>query len=137
MRSWVGRQERYHLWQPLCPVTAETKLCTLEDSTGHRSLAEAGEAAQESVKGQLEGIPSSGTEGGGGLCTRLRSQRSLAAGSVGVGDGVNALAEAVLSRERSWSGNGIGCGEGTSDRDKRLAGYARYLLVWVQHQCGV
>ena len=45
LRSWMGRQERYRLWKPLCPAAAETERCSLAASTVHRWLDQAVQVA--------------------------------------------------------------------------------------------
>jgi transposase-like protein len=72
MRSWLGRQERYLHWCPLAEEAEEGERCHLAASTVHRWLDRAGQAAQASVPGQLEGISQSGLLGADGLWVRLR-----------------------------------------------------------------
>jgi len=150
LRSWMGRQERYHLWQPLCPAATETERCSLAASTVHRWLDQAGKVAQGSVKGQLEGIPSSGTVGVDGLWARLRGGAKavvlLVVDSVhGVvwppvvveGEEGQAPWQKLFHRARE-AGLDVDELRGvTSDRAKGLVAYLRYTLGWVQHQCCV
>ena len=130
MRSWMGQQERYHLWRPLYPAATQTEGYSLVASMVHRWLDQTGRVTQESVAGQLEGVPSSGTVGVDGLWARLRggaksvvllvvvvdsvhgvivrlpvrsdprSRRSLAAGCGG--GGASTVAEAVPARQKGW-----------------------------------
>lgn len=71
VRSFIGRQERYLLWCILAvrPVKEE---CHLAASTVHRWLDRAGQEAERTLPGQLEGIGSSGCIGTDGLWARLR-----------------------------------------------------------------
>ncbi|MBI4491405.1 MAG: hypothetical protein HY690_01245, partial [Chloroflexi bacterium] len=71
-RSWLGRQERWLLWRPLDPPPPEATRCCLSASTVHRWLDRAGKVAQQSVPGQLAGVPTSGQVGTDGLWARLR-----------------------------------------------------------------
>lgn len=71
LRSWLGRQERWRLWRPLdMPSTSEP--CYLAASTVQRWLDQAGQVAQASVPGQLQGIGQSEEVGTDGLWARLR-----------------------------------------------------------------
>lgn len=72
LRSGMGQQERYLLWQPLFRRSAEREYCYLAASTVHRWLDRAGRVAQASVHGQLSGVACSGTVGADGLWARLR-----------------------------------------------------------------
>jgi hypothetical protein len=72
VRSIVGQQERWLLWCGLVKGLAGRAECHLAASSVHRWLDKAGQAAQESVAGQLEGIASSGEMGTDGLWARLR-----------------------------------------------------------------
>lgn len=71
MRSWLGRQERYRLWQALAEGEGRER-CYLAASTVHRWLDRAGKAAERSIEGQLKGIASSEVVGADGLWVRLR-----------------------------------------------------------------
>lgn len=72
MRSWLGRQERYLSWCPLAEAPSEAAHCPLAASTVHRWLDRAGQRAQASVPGQLQGVSQSGMLGTDGLWVRLR-----------------------------------------------------------------
>lgn len=72
LRSWMGRQERYLMWQPLAKRPAEGERCYLAASTVHRWIDRAGRVALASVNGQLSGVACSGTVGADGLWARLR-----------------------------------------------------------------
>lgn len=72
LRSEMGRQERWLVWKPLEEEPSEGERCHLAASSVHRWLDEAGQRAQESVAGQLAGIPTSGQMGTDGLWARLR-----------------------------------------------------------------
>ncbi|MBI4492308.1 MAG: hypothetical protein HY690_05895, partial [Chloroflexi bacterium] len=71
-RSWLGHQERWLLWRPLDPPPSEATRCRLSASTVQRWLDRAGQVAQQSVAGQLDGVPTSGQVGTDGLWARLR-----------------------------------------------------------------
>jgi hypothetical protein len=68
----VGQQERWLLWCGLVKRLAGGVECHLGASSVHRWLDGAGQTAQKSVPGQLEGIASSGEMGTDGLWARLR-----------------------------------------------------------------
>jgi hypothetical protein len=70
LRSWMGRQERWRLWRPLDVEVDER--CYLAASTVQRWLDAAGQVAQASVPGQLQGIAQSEELGTDGLWARLR-----------------------------------------------------------------
>ena len=63
LHSWMGRQERYRLWQLMFGLDTSAERCRLVASAVHRWLDQPEKVAKGSVKGQLEGIPSSGTVG--------------------------------------------------------------------------
>lgn len=147
LRSWMGRQERYHLWRPLHPAAAQSERCSLAASTVHRWLDQAGRVAQESVQGQLEGIPSSGAVGVDGLWARLRGGGKrvvlLVVDSVSglmwppvvvEGEESEAPWEQLFQRARQ-AGLKVDQLRGvTSDRAKGLLAYLRRGLSWIQHQ---
>jgi transposase-like protein len=72
LRSWLGRQERWQLWRPLTAPPGERERCHLSASTIARWLDRAGRAAEQTVAGQLAGVPSSGQLATDGLWARLR-----------------------------------------------------------------
>jgi len=72
VRSWLGRQERWGMWRPWEEGTAGGERCRLSASTVQRWLGRAGQKAQESVAGHLQGLESSGQFGSDGLWARLR-----------------------------------------------------------------
>jgi hypothetical protein len=125
----------------------EAERCTLAASTVHRWLDEAGKVAQGSVKGQLQGIPSSGAVGVDGLWARLRGGAKavvlLVVDSVhGVvwppvvveGEEGQAPWQKLFHRARE-AGLVVDELRGvTSDRAKGLVAYLRHSLGWVQHQ---
>ena len=76
VRSLVGRQERWLIWRCLDEAHSRDKgdECHLSASTLHRWLDGAGQEAQRTVKGQLEGVPTSGQVGADGLWARLRGK---------------------------------------------------------------
>ena len=145
LRSWLGRQERWRLWRPLDDVAHER--CYLAASTVHRWLDAAGQVAQASVPGQLQGIAPSEALGTDGLWARLRggAQRVvlLLADSVTgllwpplVARGEESAApwQRLFERARraglDWDGiHGV-----TSDGAKGVSAFLRQRLAWVQHQ---
>jgi hypothetical protein len=70
----LGRQERWLFWRPLDVEPAKAKECHLAASTIHRWLDGAGKQGQQTVKGQLEGVPTSGQVGVDGLWAKLRGE---------------------------------------------------------------
>ena len=145
MRSYVGRQERWWLWRPL--EERGEKRCHLSASTVHRWLDAAGRAAQESVGGQLEGIPYSPHLGTDGLWARLRGRAKRVV--LMLVDSVSGLVwppvvEAGEESRKSWQrlfqrakGAGLNLeaiGAVTSDGAHGLVGYLRKTLAWVHHQ---
>jgi hypothetical protein len=73
VRSLLGHQERWLLWRLFDPEPEEALKCRFSPSTLHRWLDRAGEMAQGTVKGQLEGAKVSGQVGVDGLWVRLKS----------------------------------------------------------------
>ena len=71
LRSWLGRQERWRLWQPL-ETAPPGEPCYLAASTVHRWLDCAGVKAQASVPAQLQDLAQSTELGTDGLWARLR-----------------------------------------------------------------
>jgi hypothetical protein len=76
VRSLLGRQERWLLWRLFEPADADHSdgrgKCRLSPSTLDRWLDRAGETAEGTVKGQLEGAKVSGEVGVDGLWARLK-----------------------------------------------------------------
>lgn len=72
MRSVMGKQERWQIWNPLSPPVAAGEGCSLSHSTVGRWLNEAGIRAERQVEGMYAGIRSSGQMGADGLWARLR-----------------------------------------------------------------
>ena len=145
VRSYVGRQERWWLWRPL--EERGEKRCHLNASTVHRWLDAAGRAAQESVRGQLEGIPYCPNLGTDGLWARLRGRAKRVV--LMLVDSVSGLkwppvVEAGEESRRSWQRlfqrakeaglNLEAIGAVTSDGAHGLVGYLRETLAWVHHQ---
>jgi hypothetical protein len=71
LRSSLGRQDRWHLWQPW-DTAPPGEPCYLAASTVHRWLDRAGVAAQASVPGQLQDLAQSAELWTDGLWARLR-----------------------------------------------------------------
>jgi len=72
LRSWIGHQERWHLWRPLDATPREP--CRLAASTVHRWLDGAGQQAVASVPGQLEGLGDTQVVATDGLWAKLKDQ---------------------------------------------------------------
>jgi hypothetical protein len=147
MRSQMGRQERWWLWQPLGAGSTAGERCHLAASTVHRWLDGAGRKAEESVAGQLAGISNSGQMGTDGLWARLRggSKRVVLA----LVDSVSGLLypPVVVDGEESASAwrwlfaraeqAGLDLaqfGGLTSDGAQGLLSYLQQTLTWVRHQ---
>src|SRR5512141_3066154 len=73
VRSLVGRQERWLVWHPLDEEPDRAQQCHLAASTLQRWLDAAGQQAQKTVKGQLDGVRTSGQVGAGGLWAERRA----------------------------------------------------------------
>jgi hypothetical protein len=145
LRSWLGHQERWRLWQPLADERGEQ--CHLAASTVHRWLDTAGKSAQASVAGQLQGIAHTQAVGTDGLWAKLkgRAQRVvlLVVDSVSgliyppaVAEGEESAGpwEKVFERARE-AGLDLAALRGvTSDGAQGLIAYLRRQLAWVQHQ---
>lgn len=145
-RSWLGRQERWQMWRPL-DGPPEGERCYLAASTVHRWLDRAGRQAQQTLAGQLAGVPMSRQMGTDGLWARLRG---------GVERVVLALVDSVSGvlwppavvdgedSELAWdhlfmrakvAGLNLQALRGvTSDGNARLHGYLHGALQWVNHQ---
>lgn len=74
LRSWMGKQERYGLWQPLAAPRPPQARCHLAASSVHRWLDQAGCVAERSVAGQLAGLAETETLGVDGLWARLKGK---------------------------------------------------------------
>jgi transposase-like protein len=149
MRSWLGRQERYLMWCPLAeaPPQSQSERCYLSASTVHRWLDRAGQAAQASVPGQLDGVEQSGLLGTDGLWMRLRGGAKrvvlLLTDSVSgvvwppvVVQGEESLPPWQRLFERAYQA-GLAPAElrgVTSDGAKGILSFLRRHLPWVQHQ---
>jgi transposase-like protein len=145
LRSWLGRQERWRLWWPLDEAVGPH--CYLAASTVQRWLDAAGQVAQASVPGQLQGLAQSEELGADGLWARLRGQSKrvvlLLADSVTgllwpplVARGEESAApwQRLFERARraglDWDGlRGV-----TSDGSHGLIAFLGQTLAWVQHQ---
>jgi hypothetical protein len=145
LRSWMGRQERWRLWRPLDDEMSEH--CYLAASTVQRWLDAAGQVAQASVPGQLQGIAQSEELGADGLWARLRGKAKrvvlLLADSVTgllwpplVARGEESAApwqrlfEQARGAGLDWDRiRGV-----TSDGAQGVIAFLRQTLAWVQHQ---
>lgn len=147
LRSWLGRQERWCLWRPLDAAPPSAEACHLAASTVQRWLERAGQRAQQTVAGQLEGIATSGQVGTDGLWARLRggSERVVLAlvdnvsglvwPPVVVAGEASATAWAHLFRQAQQAGLALDALRGvTSDGARGLLGCLDRLLWWVNHQ---
>jgi transposase-like protein len=147
VRSWLGRQERWRRWRPLDPRVADQDVCHLSASTVERWLDQAGQAAQESVPGQLAGAETAGQLATDGLWARLAggAQRVV----LGLTDPLTglvwppvvAVGEAAAAHWASLFERAAQAGlvlaelRGlASDGAKGLESYLRQALPWVSHQ---
>ena len=146
LRSLIGKQERWKFWH--APGQEQKReACYLAASTLHRWLDKAGKKAQESVAGQLEGVPSSGQMGTDGLWARLRGKSKCVL--LGLVDSVSgviwslaAVAEEesaacweALFRRAQQAGLALDqLGGLTSDGAQGLLSYLRQACGWVHHQ---
>jgi hypothetical protein len=145
LRSWLGRQERWRLWQPLAAEPAEP--CYLAASTVQRWLDAVGKTAEGSVDGQLSGLGHSPVVGTDGLWARLKGggQRVVLL----VVDSISGLAYPPMVAEGEESagpwqrlfgrtqqaGLDLAALRGlTSDGAVGLLAYLRRELPWVQQQ---
>lgn len=146
LRSWLGRQERYELWQPL-EKRGTGERCYLAASTVHRWMDRAGKAAEKSVPGQLKGIVSSEVLGTDGLWVRLQGgTKRVALMLVDSVTGVIWPPVVALGEEseKAWQSlfergkqaglrleyiRGV-----TSDGARGLLAYLNGTLTWVQQQ---
>jgi len=145
-RSLLGRQERWYGWRPLDRVSREPR-CYLAASTVHRWLDRVGRKAQQSIAGQLEGVPISRQLGTDGLWARLRGKAKrvvlLVVDSVsgviwppvvGAGEESEGAWAQLFERARD-AGLHLQALRGvTSDGCQGLTAYLRQQLQWVNHQ---
>jgi hypothetical protein len=145
LRSWLGHQERWRLWQPLAAEASEP--CYLSASTVHRWLDGAGQRAEESVEGQLVGMGPTRAVGTDGLWAKLRGKAKrvvlLVVDSVSglvypplVAQGEEAAQpwQQLFERARQ-AGLDLAALRGvTSDGAQGVISYLRRGLAWVQHQ---
>ena len=146
LRSWLGRQERWHLWRPLDRGAGSEACCTLSASTVQRWLDGAGQAAQATVPDQLAGVPCSGQVGLDGLWARLTGpSRRVVLGVVDTVTGV--LWPPVVAPDEqtaAWRSLGARAQQAgldwdavrgvVSDGASGLLGYLTTVLTWVNHQ---
>ena len=146
LRSCMGRQERWQLWRPW-DKPPEGPRCYLGASTIHRWLDGAGRRAQQSVVGQLQGVPISRQLGTDGMWARLRGGAKrvvlLVVDSVSgvIWPPVVAAGEeseepwAQLFEQARQAGLPLQALRGvTSDGCHGLMAYLRQQLHWVNHQ---
>jgi hypothetical protein len=147
LRSWLGQQERWLLWRPLAGVPPAAARCHLSASTVQRWLDGAGQQAQQTVRGQLAGVPTSGQVGVDGLWARLRGDATrvvlLLTDSVTgliwppvvvAGEEASAAWEELVRRAQA-AGLVLDDLRGvTSDGARGLSGCLEKLLGWVNHQ---
>jgi len=146
-RSLIGRQERWLIWRPLDEEPSEEQECRLSASTLHRWLDQAGKHAQATVKGQLDGVPTSGQVGADGLWVKLRAGAKRVV--LVLVDSVTGIVYPPVvvegeESEESWrklfarakrAGLPIGRLRGvTSDGASGLLGFVGRVLEWVNHQ---
>lgn len=147
VRSWLGHQERWHLWRLLDAASPERERCYLAASTVHRWLDGAGQRAEASVSGQLAEVPISRQMGTDGLWVRLRggAQRVVLI----LVDYVSGVVWPPVvvegeDRELGWdhlfmraktAGLHLAALRGvTSDGSSALLSYLKGALKWVNHQ---
>lgn len=147
VRSLVGRQERWLLWQPLDPTPPPETTCRLSPSTVERWLDGAGRRTQETVPDHLAGVASSGQVLTDGLWARLRGRQKrvvlLLTDSVSGVIWPPVVAAAETTRA-SWAAlferaatAGLAVGDLLSVASDGATGLATYLsetLTWVTHQ---
>jgi hypothetical protein len=147
VRSWVGHQERWWMWHVWEERPAGEGACRLHHSTVQRWVDRAGQKAQESVTGQLQGLRSSGQMGADGLWVRLRgggkrvlltlvdSVTGLVWGMVVVAGEEAASSWQKLFERAKEMGLRLEQLSGlTSDGAQGLLSYLREALPWVHHQ---
>lgn len=147
VRSLLAHQERWLIWRPLDEDASESERCHLAASTVHRWLDGAGKQAQKTVKGQLEGVATSGQVGVDGLWARLRGKTKkvvlVVVDSVSgliyppvvvAGEESNESWERLFARAKR-AGLPIKRLRGvTSDGAKGVLGFVAKVLWWVNHQ---
>lgn len=146
LRSCMGHQERWQSWRSWEELEWRV-VCHLSASTIHRWLDKAGRKAQQSVAGQLKGVPISRQLGTDGLWARLRGGAKrvvlLVTDSVSgvIWPPVVAAGEeseepwAQLFQRASQAGLPLQALRGvTSDGCHGLMAYLRQQLHWVNHQ---
>lgn len=147
VRSLVGRQERWQIWQPLSSPPLAAAQCHLSASTIHRWADRAGQVAQASVRGQLTGVPTSGQFGTDGLWAKLRggARRVVLLVTDSVTGVVFPPVVAASEREMAdWAplfDRAVAAGLDpdtvrgvTSDGAQGLAAYLDRTWTWVNHQ---
>ena len=147
VRSHLGHQERWLYWRLLDREPAEGERCHLAASTVQRWLDGAGREGQRTVKGQLEGVPTSGQVGVDGLWAVIRGRAKRVV--LVVVDSVSGLIHPPVvvageESEESWQklfARAVRAGlpmerlRGvTSDGASGLVGYVGRALWWVNHQ---
>lgn len=147
LRSLLGRQERWVLWRPWEEAPQPKGRCRLAASTVHRWLDRAGEVAQQSIAGQLEGIGTTEAVGTDGLWARLRGGAKRVV--LIVVDSVSGLVfppvvatgeegtrpwQTVFARAQAAGLNLEGLRGVTSDGAHGLSAFLREGLSWVQQQ---
>lgn len=147
VRSILGRQERWQMWRPSEPEPEEAARCRLRASTVHRWLDGAGRVAEGTVKGQLEGVGSSGQVGTDGLWAVLRGRGkrvvlALVDSVSGLiwppvvvqGEDKDAYWQVLFERAQAAGLDPDGLAGLVSDGAQGLIGYLNKALVWVNHQ---
>jgi transposase-like protein len=145
LRSWLGHQERWRLWRPL--DAAAPVRCSLAASTVQRWLDAAGQTAQASVPGQLQGLAQSEALGTDGLWARLRGGATRVV--LLLADSVTGLLwppivahdedsagpwQRLFARARQAGLDWDRIRGVTSDGAKGIGAFLRQMLAWVQHQ---
>jgi hypothetical protein len=146
-RSLIGRQERWEYWCPLDEPTPQGQECHLSASTLHRWLDAAGKQGQQTVKGQLDGVPTSGQVGADGLWAKLRGGAKRVV--LVLVDSVTGIVYPPVvvegeETERFWKRLFVRAKRAgldsrrlrgvTSDGAKGLLAYVGRVLWWVNHQ---
>jgi transposase-like protein len=147
LRSWLGKQERWHFWRPLDEPPPARTACHLSASTVERWLDRAGRVAEQTVDGRLAGVPSAGQLATDGLWARLRGGGTRVV--LPLVDGLSGLVypPVVVAHEATappWArlfaratsaGLGLETLAGvTSDGARGLGAYLTQALEWVNHQ---
>lgn len=147
VRSLLGKQERWLLWQVFAVEPEDKDKCHLSHSTLHRWLDQAGVEARQSVPGQLAGVATSGQVGTDGLwATLLKGHKRVVLALVDTVTGVIFPPVVVKGEdsEQSWGRmfrrarlSGLDMNElrgVVSDGARGLIGYLERVLSWVNHQ---